>query len=268
MTLKVAVAGLGTIGFPVAVALNEGIPGLALTAVSSGRGERAAARLEDAGIPVPVLANEALAEVADIVVECVPKAAFREIAEAALGAGRLLVTVSGAAVLEAMDLVDLAEKTGGRILLVTGALLGLDAVRAAALGHIHSVRMITRKPPASLAGAPYVVERGIDLADLPEPLRLYSDSAREGARGFPANLTVAAALSLAGIGADATGLEVWADPTVTRNTHTIEVEADTARFSMTIENVPSAENPATGRITPLSVIAALRGLAAPLRVGS
>jgi aspartate dehydrogenase len=37
---------------------------------------------------------------------------------------------------------------------------------------------------------------------------------------------------------------------------------------MTIENVPSAENPRTGRITPLSVIAALRGLVATLKVGS
>ncbi|HEX4194677.1 MAG TPA: aspartate dehydrogenase domain-containing protein, partial [Stellaceae bacterium] len=78
----------------------------------------------------------------------------------------------------------------------------------------------------------------------------------------------AAALSLAGIGPDKTELEIWADPAVTRNTHTIEVEADSARFTMTIENVPSAENPATGRITPLSIIAALRALSTPLRVGT
>jgi aspartate dehydrogenase len=32
--------------------------------------------------------------------------------------------------------------------------------------------------------------------------------------------------------------------------------------------VPSAENPATGRITPLSIIATLRSLSAPLRVGT
>jgi aspartate dehydrogenase len=98
-------------------------------------------------------------------------------------------------------------------------------------------------------------------------LRVFSGSAREAAKGFPANLNVAAALSLAGIGPDRTVLEIWADPTVTRNTHRIEVDSDSASFSMTIENIPS-ENPRTGRITALSVIALLRKLSAPVRVGT
>jgi aspartate dehydrogenase len=76
------------------------------------------------------------------------------------------------------------------------------------------------------------------------------------------------ALSLAGIGADRTVLEIWADPALERNTHRIEVEADSASFSMSIENVPTDTNPKTGRITALSVISYLRKLKAPLRVGS
>ena len=91
---------------------------------------------------------------------------------------------------------------------------------------------------------------------------------KEGpAKGFPANLNVAVALSLAGIGPDRTRVEIWADPTVTRNTHRIEVDSDSARFSMGIENIPS-ENPKTGKITALSVIACLRKLRAPLRIGT
>ena len=97
---------------------------------------------------------------------------------------------------------------------------------------------------------------------------MFSGTAREGARGFPANVNVAAALGLAGIGPDRTELEIWADPTVSRNTHTIVVEADSARLEMTIANVPSPEKPGTGHITALSVIAALRSLTAPLRVGT
>jgi aspartate dehydrogenase len=54
---------------------------------------------------------------------------------------------------------------------------------------------------------------------------------------------------------------------VTRNTHRIEVEADTARFTMSIEGVPS-ENPRTGRLVPLSTVAALRGLVSELKVGT
>jgi aspartate dehydrogenase len=97
---------------------------------------------------------------------------------------------------------------------------------------------------------------------------VFEGNAADGARGFPANVNVAAALGLAGIGPERTRLEIWADPAVERNTHDIHVEADSARFSLHIENIPSAENPRTGRITALSVIACLRGLASPLRVGT
>ena len=96
---------------------------------------------------------------------------------------------------------------------------------------------------------------------------MFRGNAREAAVGFPANLNVAVALSLAGIGPDRTMVEMWADPALTRNTHTIHVEADSASFSMSIENVPS-ENPKTGIITALSVISYLRKARAPLRVGS
>jgi aspartate dehydrogenase len=111
-------------------------------------------------------------------------------------------------------------------------------------------------------------QHGIDLEGLIEPRKVFEGSAREGARGFPANVNVAAALSFAGIGPDRTRLEIWADPHVSRNTHRIVVEADSARFEMQIENEPMEENPRTGRITALSVIAALRRLTATLVVGS
>ncbi|CAM5217386.1 L-aspartate dehydrogenase [Castellaniella defragrans] len=127
--------------------------------------------------------------------------------------------------------------------------------------------MISRKPPRGLKNAPFLDAHGIDLDHLTEPLKLYSGTAGGAIRGFPANLNVAIALSLAGIGPERTQLEVWADPGVTRNTHHIEVSSDAASFSMTIENIPS-ENPKTGRITAQSVLALLRKMSAPLRIGS
>ena len=265
--LSVGIAGLGAVGMAVARRLARGIPGLSLAAVSARDGARAAARLREHGIDVAVVTLAALAERADIVVEALPAQHFREIAEPVIEAGRILVPLSVGALLANPDLVDRAAATGARIIVPTGALIGLDAVRAAAEGEIETVRMITRKPPAGLAGAPYLVENGISLDRLNGPLKVFDGTAREGARGFPANVNVAAALALAGIGPDRTRLEIWADPTIERNTHTIEVEADSARFRMTIENVPS-ENPRTGRITALSAIACLRGLVAPLRVGT
>jgi aspartate dehydrogenase len=163
--------------------------------------------------------------------------------------------------------VELAKAHGGTILVPTGALLGLDAVAAAAEGDIRSVRMITRKPPGGLKGAPYLEKNGIQVDGLKEPKLVFSGSAREAAAGFPANVNVVAALSLAGIGPDRTHIDIWADPAVTRNCHDIEVDADSARFKLSIENVPS-DNPKTGRIVALSVLATLRKLGAPLRVGT
>ena len=150
----------------------------------------------------------------------------------------------------------------------TGALLGLDAVQAAAQGEIARVHMITTKPPEGLDGAPYLVERNISVIGIEAARRVFDGSAREAARGFPANVNVAAALALAGIGPDRTTIEIWADPTVDRNIHRIEVEADTVRLRLEIENVPSVENPRTGRLTPLSVVALLRKLGSPLAIGT
>jgi len=266
--LSVAIGGLGAIGFPVAKRLDRGLPGFRLAAVAARDPARAEARLAAAGIAVPVVPLAELAERADIVVECLPAGQFLAIAEPAIANGRTLVPLSVGALLDHIDLVDRARETGARIVIPTGALLGLDAVRAAAEGEIRSVTMTTRKPPRGLVGAPYLAERGISLERLAVPLKVFEGNARDGARGFPDNVNVAAALALAGIGPERTRLEIWADPALDRNTHHIEVDADSVQFSMTIRNIPSAENPRTGRLTPLSVIACLRGLAGPFRVGS
>jgi aspartate dehydrogenase len=218
--------------------------------------------------PVDVVDARALARRCDVVVECAPSAAFTAIVRPAAEAGRIIVTVSAAALIENMAMVEVAHAHGARIILASGALLGFDAVRAAAKGVIHSVRMVTRKPPRALLGAPYLALNHIDITNLNGPLRLFAGSAREGARGFPANVNVAAALALAGIGPDRTELEIWADPRLSRNTHTIKVDADSVRFEMTIENVPTADKPGTGRVTALSVIAALESLTSTLRVGT
>lgn len=265
-SLSVGVAGLGAIGGAVARRLAAGIPGLALRAVAVRDPARLRERLP--GVTVDAVGPEELARSCDVVVEALPRALFRRVAEPAIELGRILMPLSVGALLDETDLVERAAATGARIVIPSGALLGLDAVRAAAEGTIATATIETRKPPDGLRGAPYLEEQGISLDGLREPLRVFAGSARDGARGFPANVNVAAALSLAGIGPDRTRLEIWADPTVTRNTHTITVESDAARLTMRIESIPSEENPRTGKLTPLSAIATLRGLVAPLRIGA
>ena len=266
---RVGIGGLGTVGFEVARRIDSGeIDGLVLAAVSARDHARARDRMAGFRTPVEVVAVAELAGCADIVVESAPAAVFREIAEPVVGAGKILVAISAGALLDHADLVERARTTGARIVVPSGAVMGLDAVRGAAESGIDSVAMITRKPPGGLAGAPYLVEHGIDVGGLDAPLKVFEGSAREAARGFPANVNVAAALGLAGIGPDRTRIEIWADPGVTRNTHEIRLEAETVRFQLRIENVPSRENPRTGRSVAPSVMAALRRLVAPLVVGT
>ena len=265
----VAIGSLGTVGLEVARRIDAGeIDGLALRAVSARDHERARDRMRGFRSPVDVVAAGGLAEHADIVVECAPAAVFREIAEPVIRAGKTLVAISAGALLDHADLVETARATGAQIVVPSGAVMGLDAVRGAAESGIASVTMITRKPPGGLAGAPHLVEHGIDVNGLDAPLKVFEGSARDGARGFPANVNVAAALGLAGVGPERTRLEIWADPGVTRNTHEIRLEAETVRFRLRIENVPSRENPRTGRSVAPSVVATLRRFVAPLVVGT
>jgi aspartate dehydrogenase len=265
---KIGIAGFGAIGTAVARRLAaDAVPGMALAAVSARDKDRARATLREIGIDVPVVELHELAKHADIVLECAPAAVLPQIVEPVLAAGKKVMILSVGALLSHPRLIDMAKATGGQIIVPTGALLGLDAVAAAAEGKIHSVRMVTRKPPKGLAGAPYLAEHNIDIDRIDTPTLIFEGTAREAAKGFPANLNVAVALSLAGAGPDQTRLEIWADPTVTRNTHRIVVDSDSAMLDMTIANIPS-ENPKTGRITALSVISMLRKMNAPLRVGS
>ena len=265
--IRVAIAGLGTVGRYVARQLDAGMPGLSLSAVAVRDVENSRVFINTLQSTPEIVKIGELADYADIVVESAPSDLLADIAGPALRAGKRVIVLSIGALLDCPELVEIAREAGGQILVPTGALIGLDAVTAAAEGKITSVKMITRKPVTGLAGAPFLTERNLRIENITEPLRLFSGTAGDAIRGFPANLNVAVALSLAGIGADRTSLEIWADPALTRNTHRIEVESDSASFSMSIENIPTS-NPKTGRITALSVVALLRKQTSPLRVGT
>lgn len=265
--LRVAIVGFGPIGRAVAQALDDGIDGLALSAIAVGNPEKHRDFLAGLRQPPAIRAIADLVDVADLVIECAPSHLVASIVEPFVRRGKTAIVLSAGALLDHGELIDIAREHGGQIVVPTGALIGLDAMTAAAEGQIKSVRMVTRKPVRGLAGAPYIAQNGIDLDRIVAPTRIFDGTAREAAKGFPANLNVAVALSLAGAGPDRTRLEIWADPSLTRNHHRIEVDADSASFSMAIENIPS-DNPKTGRITALSVIAYLRKQRAALRVGT
>jgi aspartate dehydrogenase len=267
--LRVAVAGLGSIGLKVALALDRGVPGLALAAVAVREPASARARLARLRGAPAVVPLARLAERADVVVECLPPAVFLEAARPVLERGRTLVPASAGALLEHdEECRAIAARTGARIVVPSGAIVGVDGLRAAAAAGLEEVSMVTRKPPASFGAEVQVDGRVLRTSEIEAPVRLYAGSAREAIRRLPVNVNVAAAVSLAGLGADRTRVEVWADPGVERNRHQLRVRSAVGEFTAAVDNLPDPENPKTSAVTAYSIIGALRRMVEPVAVGS
>ncbi|RFB86869.1 aspartate dehydrogenase [Rhizobium leguminosarum bv. trifolii] len=267
--MKIGIAGIGAVGSAVARALARGeIPGCELAAIAARDDRRASQFISSLSRSVPRRSLDNLAQDCDIVLEALPPAMFEFVALPTLAAGKTLIAMSASQLLGRDDLIELGQKTGGRIIIPSGAMLGLDALKAVAVGNILDVSIVTRKPPVSLLTAPYILRRGIDLSGIMEAVCILKGSVTEIAREFPANVNVAAAVSLAGLGPDRTSMEIWADPNLTVNTHAVRVQSDSSDFTVSIQNRPSDENPATGRITSQSVIAYLRQLNSVIRIGT
>jgi aspartate dehydrogenase len=266
--LGVAIAGFGSIGRLVGRHLDEGIRGLRLLSVSARNLDRARENLRAFRTRVDAVPLERIADAADVIVDCAAPHVFRDAVIPAIERGRTIVTVNATALIEHPDVMDRAELAGARIILVSGSVLGFDALRAANVGVINSVLMVTRKPPLSLAHSPWLRERGIDPRAIARPTKIFEGSAREAARAFPDKFNIAAAVALASIGPDRVRIEIWLDPAVERNVHRIAVDADSTRFEMEIQNVPNPGHEGTGPLTAYSVIAALKDLTATFRAGT
>jgi aspartate dehydrogenase len=265
--LRIGIIGAGTMGSIIAHAIDEGTVRATLVALvdlEETRAESLAGDLSDS----PVL--ESIAEIADhvdLIVEAAGVTAVKEVLTAAISRGKDVLVLSVGGLIEAQDLIDQAENEGTTIYCPSGAIAGIDAIKAGDVGTIESARITTRKPPAGLAGAPYLKENGIDVSRLDEPKVVFQGTARDACRSFPANVNVSAALSLAGIGFDRTLVTLIADPGISRNIHEIEVIGDFGTIRTVTENTPSA-NPKTSRLAALSAIALLKNLTGSMRVGT
>jgi len=258
--IKVGIVGMGVIGTQIARAITTGLPGVALAGVTvrdpTTAGEHRALGLE------PLIRES------DLGVEAATQAALREFGPSVLAAGKHLMVLSVGGLVGVLDeWTRLAEKHGCRILVPSGAIAGLDGMKGAREGGITAVTMETRKPPRGLAGAPYIEQQRIDLDRITTETLVFEGPATEAVRGFPANVNVVAALSLAGIGPERTRIKIYAVPGQARNQHRITVEGEFGTLRIEVENVPS-ENPRTGRLSYLSAIAMLRELGAAVQVGN
>lgn len=268
--MRIALGGFGNVARQL-VAMIAARPdlGLEIAAVSARDLEAAKARVAEAGLEVPVVAAAELPSHAHVIVECATYDGFRDVVEPAVRAGAHVVCVSVGALGVNLDLIDLAAEHGATIQIASGALPGLDSLRAAREGGLKTVTLVSHILPDSLAREAFVIEQGVDLAAaMRGPVPVFAGPARAAAKHFPRHFNVAVALSLAGLGLDRTRVEIFADGTVPGTRHTVRVVADVVELEMTSQNFPSPANKRTSRLVAPSIVAALREIDAPLRIGS
>lgn len=265
---RAVLIGYGAVGSAVARMVRDGAAGPAsLVGVLVRHPENHSADEVALGIPFFAETEAAIALRPDVVLESGGHDAFRQHVPALLAAGIDVLAISVGALADPDLLAEIeraAAAGGSRLRIPSGAIAALDAISAANVSGLDRVVHSVRKPPATLLGA----EEARAVVESGQPRVLYSGPAREATQLFPANVNVTAAVSLAGIGLDRTEVRVIADPSVVHNTHEVEVEGDFGRLFIRMENVPSVENPKTGRIVPASLVRSLRALSEHVVVGA
>ena len=271
--MRVGILGGGVIATLLLEQARAGALGELQVVAIAGRGEgsRGRAIAERFGVPFVVGADALVAARPDVVVEAASHDAVRDHGEKILSAGIALIVLSGGALVDdaLRARLEQAAATHRALLYVpSGGIGGLDALKAVCAGGADEVRIAVTKPPAAWKGIPYVERLRIDLDRLDGPTTLFEGTAREGVPHFPANVNIAAVLSLAGIGFDRTRLAVVADPALKFNTHFIQIRGRTGSVDLRFESVPSPDNPKTALLACFSALAALRQFGATVRYGT
>jgi aspartate dehydrogenase len=205
----------------------------------------------------------------ELVIEAASAKSSLHIAREVLNRNRDIMVMSvGGVIGHLRELFDLANKKRARIYIPSGAISGIDGLKAASIAKVKKVTLTTRKNPISFKGVEYVAKKRINLDKIKKDTILFSGSAKEAVKYFPQNINVAAILSIAGIGEEKTRVRIIASPKAKKNIHEIEIESDAARIFTRTENILHPENPKTSYLAVLSAVATLKQILEPMRVGT
>jgi aspartate dehydrogenase len=274
--MNIGLLGCGAIGSSLAEAIVTGQAGnTELVAICDVYKESVDALYTRLGKPelfATVLPHELLHhDAVDLVVEAASQETVRLIAERVLQAGKHLMIMSIGALRDealAKQIEKLAQQNNLKVYLPSGAICGLDGVKAASIETISHIEIRTTKHPRGLEGAPYLKKHSIDLSGLSQPITVFQGTAKEAAAGFPKNVNVAVALSLAGAGVNKTKVTIVADPKATRTQHEIQVQGDFGELYTKVRNFVHPDNPKTSYLAALAAIRTLRKITEPIQVGT
>jgi aspartate dehydrogenase len=186
----------------------------------------------------------------DYVVECAGHDAVRDHIAPLLRAGADVILASAGALADdgCHDMLRVAARAGkSQIILSTGAIGGLDLLRAASLAGLYRVHYTSCKPARAWHGTPAQDLIALDQLEAPTPF--FEGTARQAAHIYTKNANVAALVALAGLGFDDTRVTLIADPAATENTHHIAFEGASCHAHFSIAGQPHPLNPKTSLTT-------------------
>ncbi len=271
--MRAAIIGGGTIARLILEHIRDGeLSGVEVVAVAGRSGtSRGKALAGEYGVNFVTSLEALLGSKPDVVVEAASHAAVRDFCLPLLERGVAVIVLSAGALCDdalRQQLETSANRSGALLYVPSGGIGGLDALKAACAAGVDEVEIEIGKPPAAWKGISYVQKLGIDLAEMRSATTLFEGCARDGVPHFPANVNIAAVLSMAGIGFDRTRLKVVADPALKYNTHVISIKGKTGNISVKLENVPAPQNPKTAWLACYSALAALRQMTLKTRYGT
>lgn len=211
---------------------------------------------------------EDLARQADVIIEAASPLAVPDLFKVALEKQKDLIVMSIGGLLGNEHLLAAAREKGIRVTLPSGAIAGIDALKASKIAGLESVTITTRKAPRSVKGAPYLAEKGIDVDSIDKETVIFEGNALEAIKGFPKNVNVSALLSIAGMGGEKTKVRIIVSAEYTRNSHEVEIISGSGRVLARTENVPSPSNPKTSYLAALAAITSLREYFDTVRIGT
>lgn len=256
---KIGIVGCGAIGSFLALTIAKDFRSeariIGLCDIDEKSSRLLAGRLRK---DVPILSLEILTDRADLVIECTSPQAVPQLVHHVLEKGKDIMVMSVGGLIGNMEIFSLARKKKCRLILPSGAICGLDGLKAASIGRIKKVTLTSRKSPQGLKDAPYIRQNAIDLDSMLQEQVIFEGTSEQAVTGFPKNINVSALLSIAGVGPQETRVKIIAVPGLGVNIHEVEVEGDFGKLMTRTENIPFPENPKTSFLAALSAVATLK----------
>lgn len=202
---------------------------------------------------------DSLIKKSDLIVECASAKVSYQVARKSVLKGKdVLIMSIGGIVTKARQLLKLAERNKTLIYLPSGAICGLDGLKALSLAGVKKVKLVTRKPPKSLEGVGRIKKEKV----------IFRGNALQAIKRFPKNINVSVLLSIAGIGAKKTEVQIITSPKFKRNSHEVLIESKAGTIKTLCENVAFDENPKTSYLAALSAMAVLKGIFSSVKIGN